>query len=320
MKSRVVWQVSAATTEEAEEAVSRVLAGVCGAPATIHFDALKGTTTVSVFLESRPADLAQKRAVLQARLRELAGWGLRLGSSRLTVRKLPPQDWAESWKRHFRPLEFGGELLIRPSWNRRKPKPGQALIVLDPGLSFGTGQHATTRFCLRELVARRSPGVRQSFLDVGTGSGILAIAAVKLGYAPVRAFDLDPDAVRVARANARRNRVSGKLRVRCQDLGKLPLPAARQYDLICANLTAPVLLAERRRIAGLLRPAGVLVLAGMLRSEFARVKSAYAALGLRVLAVRTGQNWRSGAFAQNRGRMHRMKSHPGNPAHPIETP
>ena len=92
------------------------------------------------------------------------------------------------------------------------------MVVLDPGLSFGTGQHPTTGFCLEQLAAWRSAGIPQSCLDLGTGSGILAIAAAKLGYAPVKALDVDPDAVRTACANARRNRVSARIRFQQQDV------------------------------------------------------------------------------------------------------
>ena len=131
----------------------------------------------------------------------------------MRLNKVPPEDWAESWKRHFKPIEIGGDLLILPSWSKRKPKTGQAVVVLDPGLSFGTGQHATTSFCLNEIVKlrRSSKASELSLLDGGTGSGILAIAAAKLGYKPVEAFDFDPVSVRVARANATSNGVNRKV-------------------------------------------------------------------------------------------------------------
>src|SRR5262249_3273167 len=143
------------------------------------------------------------------------------------------EDWAESWKRHFRPVEIGSRLLLKPSWSRRRPRKNQVLLVLDPGLSFGTGQHPTTRFCLEQLVAFASRN--RSFLDLGTGSGILVIAAKKLGYRRVTAIDSDPDAVRIARANAKRNRLEEKLRLVHQDLTRLPV-GWRKHDLVCANL------------------------------------------------------------------------------------
>ena len=168
--------------------------------------------------------------------------------------------------------------------------------MLDPGLSFGTGQHPTTAFCLRELVRHRKIGARRSFLDIGTGSGILAIAAAKLGYSPVHAFDFDPEAVRVARANARANGVHKKLRIAREDVTKLPIHPARQYDLICANLISTLLIAERRRIVAQLHRGGTLVLAGILKSEFSQVQKVFAELGLKLAARKIENEWCSGSF------------------------
>ena len=189
-------------------------------------------------------------------------------------------------------------LLFKPSWSRRRPQKGQVEVVLDPGLSFGTGRHPTTAFCLRQLVARRRCGNSQSCLDIGTGSGILAIAAAKLGYAPVDAFDFDPQAVRIARANARRNGVASKIRFRRQDLAKLPRRSARQYSLVCANLISSLLMAERGRILARLRPDGVLVIAGILEREFVQVQRSFETAGLRLMAARTQHEWRCGVFCR----------------------
>jgi ribosomal protein L11 methyltransferase len=211
------------------------------------------------------------------------------------------KDWrgskvSESWKRHFHPLAIGRSLLVKPSWSKTRPAKNQAVVVLDPGLSFGTGQHPTTSFCLRQIVRNRKPGAAQSFLDIGTGSGILAIAAAKLGYAPVHAFDFDPKSVRVARENARKNRVENKIRLTRGDVTRLPLRPARQYDLICANLISNLLISERWRIVNRLKPGGTLVLAGILAAEFGEVERAFAGLKLRRVAGRTENEWRSGAF------------------------
>jgi ribosomal protein L11 methyltransferase len=170
------------------------------------------------------------------------------------------------------------------------------VVVLDPGLSFGTGQHPTTAFCLEQLVARRSSKERQSLLDLGTGSGILAIAAAKLGYKPISALDFDAEAVRVARVNARRNRVADRIRFSRRDLTRMPRRAGRTYAVVCANLLADLLLAERERILARLQPVGLLVLAGILKTEFAAVQAAYEAAGLRLVASRAEKEWRSGGF------------------------
>jgi ribosomal protein L11 methyltransferase len=210
--------------------------------------------------------------------------------------KLKSQDWAESWKRHFKPLEIGSALLIKPSWNHRIPRKGQALVVLDPGLSFGTGQHPTTAFCLKQLAARRHSGRRQSLLDIGTGSGILAISAAKIGYGPVRAFDFDPQSIRIARENARRNRQSRKIQFLQQDVSKLPARASKKYSVICANLISTLLVAQCGRILARLEPEGTLIVAGILKDEFDTVRRAYEKAGLALVASRVEKEWRSASF------------------------
>jgi len=187
-------------------------------------------------------------------------------------------------------------LLVKPSWSTKKPAQDQAVVILDPGLSFGTGQHPTTSFCLHEIVRRLKSGAKQSFLDIGTGSGILAIAAAKLGYTPVQAIDFDPESVRIARENARKNRVTQRLLLTRSDVTKLPLRPARRFDLVCANLISTLLLAERQRIVNRLKPGGTLVLAGILVAEFPEVERAFADLNLKLRSSLVKNEWRSGAF------------------------
>lgn len=193
-------------------------------------------------------------------------------------------------------MEIGGALLIKPSWSKKRPRKSQAVVVLDPGLSFGTGQHATTSFCLAEIVRCRRPNTRQSMLDIGTGSGILAIAAAKLGYRPVHAFDFDPEAVRVAKANARVNGLENQLRITRGDVTKLSGRVSKQYDLVCANLISNLLIAERLQIVNRLAPGGTLVLAGILAAEFSEVQTAFENSGLRLIESRLEKEWRSGSF------------------------
>ena len=145
-------------------------------------------------------------------------------------------------------------------------------------------------------MTRHEGDVSPSLLDLGTGSGILAIAAAKLGYSPVQALDFDPEAVRVARANARANRVGQKLKIRRGDVTKLPVRPRRQYDLVCANLISNLLMAERRRIVAQLNRSGTLVLAGILKPEFKEVQKAYKTLGLRLISRRDEKEWCSASF------------------------
>lgn len=296
MKRSSLWKVSVGTTSECEDAVSESLARIFNCPASTHTDSRNGRTTVSVFTEAKPIALLKQRFQLKQTLAQLKTFGLAIGPGRIRVEEIRRENWGESWKRHFKPIEIGDALLVKPSWIKRRARSGQAVVVLDPGLSFGTGQHPTTSFCLRELVRRRKPGASQSFLDIGTGSGILAVAAVKLGYAPVHAFDFDPESVRVARANARVNRVERKLRITRQNLTRLPLASSKLYDIVCGNLISTLLIAERERMVRRLKPNGMLVVAGILNSEFSQVRAVFEPLGLRLVASKREKEWASGTF------------------------
>jgi len=269
---------------------------IIGQPAFVYVDAEKQTTVASVYASKTSDWSAASRAALRRELQRLRAAGLPIGSGRISVEKVRREDWAESWKRHFKPIEIGSALLLKPSWSQRRPKKNQAVVVLDPGLSFGTGQHPTTRFCLEQIVAVRKPGWAQSFLDLGTGSGILAIAAARLGYRPVAATDFDPEAIRIARANAKQNGVLGKVRFICQDLLGEPIGSRQKHDVICANLIFDLLLEASARIASRLKPGGVLVLAGILRAQFPQVRAEYEKRGLRLIRSKAENEWVGGAF------------------------
>ena len=344
--NKSLWRVSIVTTPEAEDAVSELLGAVLGRPVSSYFNLETGVSTVTVYLPQKFMNLGapasrrrvssmpagRRRSQKQVRreildgLERIINCGLKIGSGKVTLAKVRREDWAESWKRHFKPIEIkfenrrgelrepqissgksgtrvtrpseetGKSLLVKPSWSKKVPRKNQVVVLLDPGLSFGTGQHPTTAFCLRALVRHRKIGARRSFLDMGTGSGILAIAAAKLGYSPVCAFDFDPEAVRVARANARANGVHKKLRMARADVTKLPVHPARQYDLICANLISTLLVSERRRLVAQLNCGGTLVLAGILRPEFPQVQKAFEELGLKLAARKVENEWCSGSF------------------------
>jgi ribosomal protein L11 methyltransferase len=291
-----LWRVSVTTSPVAEDAVSELLASLFNLPAAAYFDLEKQTSLASVFVEQGKFSPVTARREIAAELKRIAGFGLDLGAAKIGIARVKREDWAESWKRHFHPMEIGPELLVKPSWSKKNPRHNQAVVILDPGLSFGTGQHPTTGFCLKEIVRNRRRGVAQSFLDIGTGSGILAIAAAKLGYQPVHAFDFDPDCVRVAKENARKNRVENQIKLTRGDVTKLPLKPARQYDLVCANLISNLLISERRRIVNRVKRDGTLVLAGILAKEFGEVERAFADMKLKRVASRVEKEWRSGAF------------------------
>lgn len=254
------------------------------------------TTRVTMFFQKRPVWSPARRKALQEQLNQFERLGLKVSPARISFSKLVRQDWAETWKRHFHPIAIQSRLLIKPSWSRRRAAKNQATVTLDPGLSFGTGQHPTTRFCLEQIAGWRQLSVAQSFLDIGTGSGILAIAAAKLGFCPVDALDCDLDAIHAARANIGSNRVSHRISLWENDLSSLGRSLKQRYSLICANLISNLLLKEIEPILTRLDQNGLLVLAGILKPEFERVRQIYAKQGVHLVASRTEAEWRSGAF------------------------
>lgn len=312
-----LWKISITTNSEAENAVAELLQHHFGTAASSYTDVETGETTAAVYL-ARKVSSPECRAELRDGLSRIKSCGLDICPGKISLKKIRRLDWAESWKHHFKPIEIGDALLIKPSWSKKQPRKNQAVMVLDPGLSFGTGQHPTTRFCLEWLAKRNSklrvsgsdaqqqthPGrskfeprnPKLSFLDIGTGSGILAIAAAKLGCAPVEAFDFDAEAVRIARENAQRNHVGDKIHFRRANLTRLPKRTAKRFDVICANLASDLLISQRARILNRLKRGGMLVTAGILKSEFSNVRRTFEAGGLQFVSSRTENEWRSGAF------------------------
>lgn len=300
MTQRSWWEVSVTVPANEADAVAGIMEATFAAPPVQCQRTDSSVTKVTVYL---PKSARPDSGVIKSLKEKISTmvWGKRHKCVRhVRISRLRPENWRESWKRHFRPIEFEDVLLIKPAWSRRKAKPGQAVVILNPGLAFGTGHHATTAYCLDEIVRLRCSGKPDAFLDVGTGSGILAIAAAKLGYKPVRAIDIDPEAVGYALENARRNRVQRLIEFSAVGLADLEPDPCRTYGLVCANLSDDVLLKERRRLAALVGHAGRLVVSGILRKDFASVRSSYEALGFTLERSRTEGEWRSATLIMRR--------------------
>jgi ribosomal protein L11 methyltransferase len=183
----------------------------------------------------------------------------------LAITPIPEeQDWESQWRSHFDLLRVGRQLVIKPTWIEYEEQPGDVLIELDPGMAFGTGYHPTTYTCLQALEDLMKPGM--AVLDVGTGSGILAITAVKLGASRVVALDIDPQAVRAARQNFRRTRVQ-KMVALTQGSVPHPLAGKGQFDLAVANISARAVGERAPQILPTLVPGGYLIASGLMQSQ-----------------------------------------------------
>lgn len=198
------------------------------------------------------------------------------------------EDWAQSWKAHFKPLAVGRRLSIVPSWEELPADPQRQQIVLDPGMAFGTGGHETTRLCLECLDSLLPEPPQVPILDLGTGSGILAIAAAKLGARSIDAVDIDPLAVEVAAENCRINGVAEQ--VRCSTVPLEQLPGG--YGVILANILAEELVRMAPDLVSRLIPNGSLVLSGILAEREQFVRDGFAPLSLALEAVLRDGEWR----------------------------
>ena len=216
-----------------------------------------GRAVVTAFFEGRAAALAAAGALgLEGEVVEVAD-----------------QDWSETWKRDLAPFSVG-RVFVRPSWIEAAPPPGAAEVVLDPGMAFGTGTHPTTALCLRAIDQLLAAHPGADVLDVGTGSGLLAIAARKLGARRVVGTENDPIALRVAGENAAANGALLELSL------DPPEAVGGRFDLVVANILANTLVELAPAIAARVGDGGVLVLAGILAGQEEEVRAAYAAQGL----------------------------------------
>ncbi len=232
------------------------------------------------------ADAPENEALLQEILAALPRQPFADFYGEPRVQHLATEDWAEAWKRHYRPLRIGERIVVSPSWEEPSVGSNDVLIKLDPGMAFGTGTHPSTQLALRLLEKYIRP--RSIVLDVGTGSGILAIAAVKLGAARVIATDIDPEAVRTAEENARLNEVRNQMTLLVEsviDSGRYPLVLVN----ILADVIADLLLHET--LAARVEDSGVLILSGIIQSRREVVELALRATGMGVIEEISEGDW-----------------------------
>lgn len=202
------------------------------------------------------------------------------------VRELEEKDWAEAWKAHYEPQHIGHRLVVCPSWQTYASED-EVVITLDPGMAFGTGLHPTTRMCLEALEEHLSRGAE--VLDLGTGSGILAIAAAKLGASAVLALDTDPLAVKIAKENVLANGVHKVVEVK---EGSLEMAKGCLFDLIVVNILAPTIadLIEKGLLDHL-EPEGLLIAAGIMKSEEEEARKTLRERGLKELSPLQKGDW-----------------------------
>jgi ribosomal protein L11 methyltransferase len=302
-----VWaELSVAADIEAVEAVSEILTRFAPGGTTVEpgfgltneglgavVDPSKPAIVRAYLPGLDPAGVRQAIEEATIALGHLQAFGLRpIGE--LTTRIVREADWAEAWKSHFPVLRVGRRLVIRPTWRRHRRLPEDVVLSLDPGMAFGTGLHPTTRLCLAALetladeghladgAGAGGPAGSARVLDVGCGSGILAIAAGKLGARDLLGVDTDPIAVESTLANAHLNGLTRRIRVR---QGSVPT-GERPFDLVLANLIASLLVQLAPDLRGELAPNGRILASGIFRDREGDVVAAFGAAGLEI-----GRRW-----------------------------
>ncbi|MFH1560773.1 MAG: 50S ribosomal protein L11 methyltransferase [Chloroflexota bacterium] len=217
--------------------------------------------------------------------------------SPLEERVMEEGEWMESWKSHFSVLHMG-RIVICPSWMEYTAKPGEVVIGMDPGMAFGTGHHPTTHMCLTEMEKLITPGMK--VMDVGTGSGILTIAAAKLGADHVLALDIDPIAIRAARANVRANGLQRVVKVQRRTISSQDSTESG-FDLVVANLYTKVILDMAPTLMAQLVPQGHLIVSGIMADRVAEVEKCLEAEGCTLLRLDREGDWAVLVGSKTRG-------------------
>lgn len=211
------------------------------------------------------------------------------GAIGLAVSEIPDEDWSRTWKEHFKPLQVGRRFLISPTWEAVHCGPERLIIRIDPGRAFGTGHHESTRLCLEWLEScQLDPGsARMSLLDLGTGSGILAIGAALLGFRKVVGIDNDPEAIKVAKENIMLNGLPDKINLLCAT----PEGVSGSFDVVISNIESKPLIRMSETIASKVRGEGLLALSGILIEQADEVSAEYKKRGLRLTGAKTAGEW-----------------------------
>lgn len=227
---------------------------------------------------------AVKLATLEKGIRDLEAFGIECA---VECREIDEQDWAEAWKTYFWPEKIGGRLVVKPTWRTYDPEPGDIVIEIDPGMAFGTGTHPTTALCANMMEKWLEPG--HTFLDVGTGSGILMIAAAKLGAAKVRGVDTDETAVQIALKNLSANGLDPN--GYAVETGDLIAGIDEKYDFVAANILSEVISVLLDSIENALSPGGLFVCSGIIEENERMISEKMVSMGFDIIETMRRESW-----------------------------
>jgi len=312
----VIWtEVQIKTTPEAEEAISNIFyeVGVEGVVIESPNDLmiLKNNEIMWDYVDERLLEMDPEISIIKAyineteeveemifqvldRIKKLPSYGLEPGSCELTITKVNQEDWANSWKKYYKPVKVGNHFIIKPTWENYFKAEDDIIIEIDPGMAFGSGLHETTQLCISNLERYVKPG--DVVIDIGCGSGILALAAGNLKCEKVIGVDLDSMAVRVARENVEHNHLENIIEVREGDLLDV---IHEKADVIIANILAEVIINLSTQIKPYLKDKGTFISSGIILAKVDQVVASLEANGFIVVEVERMGEWAS-VVAQNK--------------------
>ena len=254
------------------------------------------TASTHTYSESRE-EITSIKLILEDAIEAWKEFGLHF--EKPIISTIKKEDWTEVWKKYFKIQHVTPTLTIRASWLEYKPKENETVIDIDPGMSFGTGSHETTQGCLIFLEKLSKIRPSGSFLDAGCGSGILSIAASKFGFDPICAFDHSEESIQITKENLKKNHVAlGTINLRQADIKKYE--PGRQFDVVTANIISSVLVAGHKNLLSWIAPGGPLILAGILRSDYEKVRRDFITDEVSEIKTFSEKEWTCGLFVRKK--------------------
>lgn len=250
------------------------------------FDTGYDGAIVKAYLSEEELQVPEKIEQLRLGVANLTQYGIDIGEGIVEIGEVHQQDWENAWKKYYKPVKVSEKIVIKPTWEDYRAKLGEMIIELDPGMAFGTGTHETTNMCINAL--EKYVDRNATVLDIGCGSGILSIAAAKLGADTVIGVDLDPAAVKVSKENVAQNGLIGFVEIRHGDLMEV---ITEKADIIVANIIADVIIQLSETVHRYIKPAGLFISSGIILSKKEEVKEKLESEGFELLEEHVRGEW-----------------------------
>lgn len=243
-------------------------------------------TKIMAYFSEEETNLPEKIAVIKEKIRNLTEFGLSIGSGTVELSNVNQEDWESAWKQYFKPVHVTDRIVVKPEWEEYSPQEGEIVIEIDPGMAFGTGTHETTSMCINQIEKNLKAGDR--VIDIGSGSGILSMAAVLLGAEKATGVDLDPVAVRVALENVELNNLQDKIDILHGNLTDL---IREKADIVVANIMADIILILLEDVREFIKDDGMFISSGIIQEKRAAVEARLLEKNFSIVEVETKGEW-----------------------------